>query len=84
MPKAKSAQKAYRQSKTRHTRNLKRGKTLKSVVKDFRKLVAAGKKDEARTKLSNVYATLDKSSKVKFIKKNKARRLKSRLSKLLK
>lgn len=84
MPKAVGAQKAYRQSVTRHARNLKRAKILKGAVKDFRKLVAAGKKDEAKAKLSGVYATLDKSAKVNFIKKNKARRLKSRLSKLLK
>lgn len=84
MPKAKGAQKAYRQSETRHERNIGRRDALKNAVKNFRKLVAAGKKDEAKTKLPSVYSTLDKSAKVHFIKKNKAQRLKSRLSKLLK
>ncbi|MEK7121599.1 MAG: 30S ribosomal protein S20, partial [Patescibacteria group bacterium] len=55
----------------------------KATVKDFRKLVAAGKKDEAKKMLPKVYQTLDKAAKSGVIKKNKASRLKSNTARLL-
>ena len=83
MPITKSAKKALRQNKTRRTRNLKRIVTYKASVKDFRKLVTAGKKDEAKKMLPRVFQTLDKATKSGVIKKNKASRLKSKTSLLL-
>lgn len=84
MPITKSAKKALRQNISRRQKNLKRKTELKSVIKDYRKLIAAGKKEEAEKYLPQVYKKLDKSAKVNLIKKNKASRLKSRLSILLK
>lgn len=84
MPIIKSAEKALRQNIRRRKLNLKRKADLKSVIKDYKKLVVAGKKEEAKKYLSQVYKKLDKSAKVNLIKKNKASRLKARLSKLVK
>lgn len=83
MPNIKSAQKALRQTKRRKARNVKRKTELKTVVKKYKALTKSDK-DEAKKYLSEVYKKLDKSAKVNLIKKNKASRLKSRLSKLVK
>ncbi|MBX4190256.1 30S ribosomal protein S20 [Candidatus Parcubacteria bacterium] len=77
MPITKSAKKALRQSKTRRTRNLSRINAYKSSVKQLKKLVLAGKLDDAKKLLPKVYQTLDKASKAGVIKPNKAARLKS-------
>ncbi|MBI5306157.1 30S ribosomal protein S20 [Candidatus Wolfebacteria bacterium] len=84
MPIIKSAEKALRQNIRRRKINVARKTELKSVIKQFKKLIIEGKKDEAKNYLSQVYKKLDKSAKVNLIKKNKASRLKSRLSKLIK
>ncbi|MEK7593414.1 MAG: 30S ribosomal protein S20 [Patescibacteria group bacterium] len=96
MPITKSAEKALRQNVRRRKINLKRKTDLKSVIKQFKKLVTEYKKaepgserssairEEAKKYLAQVYKKLDKSAKVNLIKKNKASRLKSRLTKLLK
>jgi len=83
MPITKSAKKALRQNIRRRKRNLQRKAELKSVIKQYKKLIAAGEKEKAKECLSQVYKKLDKAAKVNLIKKNKAARLKSRLSKLL-
>ena len=83
MPITKSAKKAFRQSVRRREANLDRKKKLSSVLKNFRRMIEAGKTDEAKKYLLQVYKTLDKMSKVNVIKKGKADRLKSRLSKKL-
>ena len=83
MPITKSAKKALRQNKTRRIRNTRKIVAYKATVKDFRKLVAAGKKAEAKKLLPKVYQTLDKASKSGVIKKNKASRLKSNTTRLL-
>ncbi len=76
MPIIKSAQKALRQNISRRKRNLKKGAELKRVIKEYKKLITA-------EHLSQVYKKLDKAAKVNLIKRNKAARLKSKLSKLL-
>ncbi|MCX6702841.1 MAG: 30S ribosomal protein S20 [Candidatus Wolfebacteria bacterium] len=83
MPKIKSAKKALRQNVKRRAVNEKRKIDLKTVIKDFKKMIETGKQDEAKAFLSTVYKKLDKSEKVDLIKKNKASRLKSRLTKLV-
>jgi small subunit ribosomal protein S20 len=77
MPITKSAKKALRQSKTRRVGNLKRINAYKSAVKQFNKLAAAGKVNEAKEMLAKVYQALDKAAKSGVIKANKAARLKS-------
>jgi small subunit ribosomal protein S20 len=83
MPITSSAKKAMRQTKTRHARNVVRKEAYKKAVLNFRKLVAAKKNEEAQKALSVVFKTLDKAAKTKVIEKNKASRLKSRLSQLI-
>jgi small subunit ribosomal protein S20 len=83
MPITSSAKKALRQNRTRRTRNIVKKTAYKDAVKAFKKLVIAKKVDDAKAKLSEVYKTLDKAAKTKAIEKNKANRLKSRLTKLI-
>mgnify|MGYP001571593751 FL=1 len=73
-----------RQNIKRRKKNIKVKTELKAVIKQYKKLITESKKEEAKKYLSQVYKKLDKTAKVNLIKKNKASRLKSRLSKLLK
>jgi small subunit ribosomal protein S20 len=83
MPITSSAKKALRQNKTRHARNLFKKEAYKKVVVKYRKLVAAKTWGQAKEFLPAVFKALDKAAKTKVIEKNKASRLKSRLSKLV-
>lgn len=83
MPITTSAKKALRQNKTRHARNLVKKENYKKAVVQFRKLVVAKSIDEAKKLLPTVFKALDKAAKGKVIEKNKASRLKSRLSKMV-
>ena len=83
MPIIKSAKKALRQNIRRRKKNVKKKAELKTVIKQYKKLIAADQKEEAKEFLSQVYKKLDKAAKIDLIKKNKAARLKSRLSKLI-
>ena len=83
MPIIQSAKKALRQSVRRRARNIKKKELYKKAVKDFRKLAHAGILDKAKNMIPQVYKTLDKAVKTNVIKKNKASRLKSRLTKML-
>ena len=83
MPKIQSAKKALRQNIKRRKANVKNKTELKSVIKQYKKLVSENK-EEAKKYLSEVYKKLDKSAKVNLIRKNKASRVKSRLSRLVK
>lgn len=53
---------------------------MRKSIKTYQKL-AKGGGAEANAALSHAYQTLDKMAKTGFIKKGKARRLKSRLAK---
>ncbi len=76
MPITASAKKALRQNIARRERNQSNKKTLKEVVKTY-------KKSPSAEQLAKVFQTLDKSAKSGIIKKNTASRLKGRLSALL-
>lgn len=84
MPITKSATKALRQTISRRIKNISRDKKLKNSIKAFKNLIKDKKLDEAKKYFQTLQKTIDKMTKVKFIKKNKASRLKSRISKLLK
>ncbi len=84
MPITRSAKKALRQSLSRKARNLKRKNNYKTAIKDLSKLAPAGNKKEAEKLLPKVYKAVDKAAKTKVINKNKAARLKSKVSKLVK
>lgn len=83
MPITRSAQKALRQSARRRVRNLQRKEAYKSGIKDIRKMVAGQNTEEAKQLLPRLYKALDKAAKTHAIAKNKASRLKSRLTKLV-
>jgi small subunit ribosomal protein S20 len=84
MPITQSAKKALRQNKRHRRRNVANAKRIKIAVKEFTKLIAAGKRDEAVKQLAAVYQAVDKVAKTKYISKNKAARIKSKLAKKLK
>jgi small subunit ribosomal protein S20 len=83
MPITSSAKKAFRQNKTRHARNLVKKENYKKLVVKYRKLTTSKAMEEAQKLLPLVFKALDKAAKTKVIEKNKASRLKSRLSKLI-
>ena len=83
MPNTKSAIKAARQNITRRVVNLAALEKIRKATKQLKKLVTAGKLEDARKALTQAYAALDKAAKKNIIHKNKASRLKSRLSKLI-
>ena len=84
MPITKTAIKALRQSDRRHRRNVKRSDEYKKTLKEIKKLVVSGKLDDANKLIPRLYAAVDKAAKTNVIKKNKASRIKSRISKKLK
>jgi small subunit ribosomal protein S20 len=77
MPIIKRAIKKLHHDRKRTSYNAKTKANLRTVVKDMRK------KPSQKT-LTVAYKSLDKAVKTKIIHANKAARLKSRLSKLLK
>lgn len=83
MPITQSAKKALRQNIVRRLRNRAKMESYKAAITTYKKLAAAKKIGEAKTQLAKVYKTLDKAAKTNVIKKNKASRLKSRLSQLI-
>ncbi len=83
MPITKSAKKALHQSKKRQSRNIRRKKAFKDIVKNIRKLALENKKKEAEKLLPEAYKVIDKAAKAGVIKKNTASRKKSRLTKLV-
>jgi small subunit ribosomal protein S20 len=80
MPNLQSAIKAMRQSEKRRTVNLKTKDKYKDALRNFRQLIAAGKKTEAEKMMSQAVSFLDKAAKKHTIHKNKASRLKSRMA----
>lgn len=76
MPVIKQAIKKVRQDKRKTAFNLKVKNAYKKAVSEFRKGPTA-------IRLKTVYKLLDRAAKTNVIHKNKASRLKSRLSKLL-
>jgi len=83
MPITKSAIKALRQSNRKHARNIVQSDAYKKIIKEIKKLVLAGKQVDAQKLLSGLYAAVDKAAKTNVIKKNKASRIKSRITKKL-
>jgi small subunit ribosomal protein S20 len=81
MPITKSAKKALRQSRKRRTRNIAKKTRIKTLKKEYLKLVSAQDIAKAKEKIAEFYKAVDKAAKTKVIHKNKAARLKSRLTK---
>lgn len=84
MPITKSAIKALRQAKKRNIQNRKIKEKNKTLLKEFERLIAEKNKDEANKLLPRIYQSLDRAAKIGILKKNAARRKKSRLTRKLK
>jgi len=84
MPITSSAKKALRAGDRKRVYNLASKKSVDTVVKNFKKFVAAKDKNEAAKLLPAVYKALDKAAKTHFIDHNTASRKKSRLNAMLK
>lgn len=80
MPITRSAKKALRQSARRNQKNFLKKEAYKDVIKNIKKLSLGGKMKDAAALLPALYRALDKAAKTNVIKKNKASRLKSRLT----
>lgn len=80
MPITKSAKKAIKVAKRRQSENLLMKQEIKNRAKTVRLSVSGDKKDLSK-EIAAAYSALDKAAKKKFIHKNKASRLKSRLAK---
>ena len=80
MPNTASARKSLRQNAKRRADNNEWKGRLKRLTKSYRKLLEAGKKDGAQKLVSQIYKTADKMAAKGRVKRNKARRVKSRLT----
>ncbi|MCL4109071.1 UNVERIFIED_CONTAM: hypothetical protein GTU68_032194 [Idotea baltica] len=83
MPNTKNAKKALRQSLVRRLRNRSQRTSLRNAVKAARTAAVAGDGDAAQTAFRFATKKLDQAAAKNLIHKNKAARLKSRLSKLM-
>jgi small subunit ribosomal protein S20 len=78
-----SALKAHRQSIKHRGINRSNRSSLRTYLKQFNDRLEAGKAEEAKNSLAELYAVIDKSQQKKAISKNAAARQKSRLTKRL-
>ena len=78
-----SALKAHRQSLKHRSTNRSNRSNLRTFLKQFIDRLEAGKTEEAKNSLAELYAVIDKSQQKKAISKNAAARQKSRLTKRL-
>lgn len=79
----KSAKKSLRKSLKNRAHNLTYKKKIKLLRKQIQKAIINNNKDEAKSLLPKFYKIVDKAAKKNVIKKNKAARLKSRLTKII-
>jgi small subunit ribosomal protein S20 len=76
-----SALKRYRQSQKRRLTNQMNRHKLKTQLKKMRAAITTGKSADAKTLLPATFGVIDRSVQRGVIKKNTARRYKSRLTK---
>lgn len=82
MPIIKSAKKALRQAKRRQDKNRKWKDAVRGSIKTVEKAVVAKNNDAAIKAVPLAYKTIDKAVKNHILTKNRAARIKSRLTKL--
>jgi small subunit ribosomal protein S20 len=80
MPITKGAHKAHRSSLKKHVYNVRRKTAMNDTVKKLRKMVEAGKTEDAQKMLPEAYKAIDKAAKRGVIKANTAARKKSRIA----
>lgn len=81
MPNLKTSIKDLRKNKSRNINNNRLRKRVKRAIKKHSVLTEEGKVTEAEKNLKNIYKVLDKAAKKNVIKKGKADRIKSNLTK---
>ena len=80
MPNTKSAERRMRGNARKNLHNRSIASNLRRVEKEFRAVIAAGKKDEAVKLLPSVHSAYDKAVKSGVVKRPTANRKKSRLA----
>ena len=80
MPITSSAKKALRVSEHKQVFNAQRKSAIDQALRGIKKLVKENKVKDAEKLLPSAYKAIDKAVKTKFLKKNTAARLKSRIS----
>lgn len=83
MPRRRQSLKAQRQTKKRHSRNVKVKTDIKKTLKELHALFAAKNIEDAKKSLKAAISKLAKAAKKSIIHKNTARRKISRLNKKL-
>jgi len=81
MPNNRNAEKAMRQANKRRLRNRAAKSTLRSAIKSLKTTVAKAEAPKVAETLNATASKIDKLAAKKFIHRNKAARLKSRLAK---
>lgn len=82
MPNIKSAKKRILVSKRRNEENTLVKSSMKTAIKNVEKAVKAKESDKAKENLKVANTRIDKAVNTGVVKKNKAARLKSRLTKM--
>jgi len=80
MPNTKSAERRARGSERKHYHNRSVKSRLRRLEKDFRALLAEGKKDEAAKSVPGIYSAFDKAVKSGVLPRATVNRKKSRLA----
>jgi small subunit ribosomal protein S20 len=83
MPLKLAAKKDLRKNIKRHVRNLSIRKNIKTVIKEFKKIIETGDEQAKKEALRKIYVSLDKAAAKKVIHPNKAARKKSRMAALM-
>ena len=83
MPVKRAAYKEIRKAKLKHFKNISTRTELKTLAKDFEKLVTAKKADEAKNAINRLISKIDKAASKGIVKRNTAARKISRLMKKL-
>ena len=81
MPNIKSAKKRVLTSKRKEEENILVESRMKNSIKKLEKTVKEGNVEESKELLNTTLKNIDKAQNVNIVKKNKAARLKSRLTK---
>jgi len=83
MANTKSAKKAIRSSARKREINLSRLSKIRNAIREYKNFLKNNKYEEAKKALSEVFKQVDKAAKTNLYHKNKAARIKSRMSKKL-
>lgn len=83
MPRERTAYKELRKAKKRHFKNISTKSELKTLKKNFEKLVSSKKLEDAKSVLKTLTSKIDRAASKGVIKANAASRSISRLMKKL-